>query len=111
LKAVADLSIDEARAALLFRALGNPARVRVVSELATRPGCVTGELVDVLPLAQSTVSEHLRVLKEAGIVRGVIEGDRCYCLDVETLDALVAFCEKLRDAAREATAAAQEQCC
>ena len=110
MKAVVDLSIDEARAAQLFRALGNPARVRVVSELATRPGCVTGELVDVLPLAQSTVSEHLRVLKDAGVVRGMIDGDRCYCLDVDALDALVAFCETLRDAAREANAA-REECC
>lgn len=95
MKAVQGLSTDEARAAAVFRALGNPARLRIVSELAAHPGCMTGELVDLLPLAQSTVSEHLRVLKDAGIVRGVIEGDRCYCLDPAVLGLVVAFCEGL----------------
>jgi ArsR family transcriptional regulator len=90
-KQIEGLSADEERAAQLFRALGNPARVRIVAELAKRSVCVTGELVDVLPLAQSTVSQHLKVLKEAGIVRGTIDGDQCYCLDPEVLGWLVEF--------------------
>jgi ArsR family transcriptional regulator len=92
MKVLEDLTIDEERAAGIFRALGNPARVRIVRELARRDACVTGDLVDVLPLAQSTVSQHLKVLKEAGVVRGAIEGDQCYCLDPETMRWLAGFC-------------------
>lgn len=99
MKTIETLTVDEARAAAVFRALGNPARVRIIRELASRPGCMSGELTVALPLAQSTVSEHLRVLKEAGVVRGTLDGDRCYCLDTETLDAVIAFCEGLRSAA------------
>lgn len=108
MKTVEGLSVDEARAAAVFRAIGNPARVRILRELADNPGCVTGELVGLLPLAQSTVSEHLRVLKEAGVVRGTIDGDRCYCLDPETLDEVVQFCTELQAAAR---ACALDECC
>lgn len=108
MKTVEGLSIDEARAAAIFRAIGNPARVRILRALAENPGCVTGELVGILPLAQSTVSEHLRVLKEAGVVRGTIDGDRCYCLDSETLAEVVQFCTELQDSAR---ACATGECC
>jgi len=90
-KQIEGLSEEEERAAELFRALGNPARVRIVAELAKRSACVTGDLVDVLPLAQSTVSQHLKVLKDAGIVRGTIDGEQCYCLDPEVLTWLVEF--------------------
>jgi ArsR family transcriptional regulator len=90
-KQIEGLSADEERAAQLFRALGNPARVRIVAELARRSACVTGDLVDLLPLAQSTVSQHLKVLRDAGIVRGTIDGDQCYCLDPEVLTWLVEF--------------------
>ncbi len=79
-------TVDEARAVRILRALANPVRFRIVQILAARDACVCGDLVDELPLAQSTVSEHLKVLKEAGVVRGVIEGpNRCYCLDPEAL--------------------------
>jgi ArsR family transcriptional regulator len=72
---------DEARAGAMLRALANPARFRIVQILAARCECVCGQLVEDLPLAQSTVSEHLKVLKEAGIVQGTIEGpNTCYCL-------------------------------
>ena len=77
---------DEARAVAMLRALANPARFRIVRLLAARNACVCGELVEDLPLAQSTVSEHLKVLKDAGIVQGTIEGpNTCYCLDPEAL--------------------------
>ncbi|MFQ5381606.1 MAG: ArsR/SmtB family transcription factor [Dehalococcoidia bacterium] len=94
-KEIASLSRDELRAADLFRALGNPARVRILRELADRRTCVTGDLVDVLPLAQSTVSQHLKVLKEAGLVRGEVDGDQCYCIDPVALDWLAGFCAGL----------------
>src|SRR5437870_9357323 len=78
---------DEARVVGLLRALGNPVRFRIVQILAARQACVCGELVDELPLAQSTVSEHLKVLKDAGVVQGTIEGpNTCYCLEPEAID-------------------------
>ncbi|MEM6993761.1 MAG: metalloregulator ArsR/SmtB family transcription factor [Myxococcota bacterium] len=77
---------DEAEAnevlARLAKALGHPARVAIVRLLLRRATCVCGEIVDELPLAQSTVSQHLRLLKEAGLVRGDIDGPRvCYCVE------------------------------
>ncbi|MDP2275049.1 MAG: metalloregulator ArsR/SmtB family transcription factor [Archangium sp.] len=68
--------------AVLAKALGHPARVKILRLLAARNSCVCGELVDELPLAQSTVSQHLKVLKEAGLIRGTISGpSTCYCLE------------------------------
>ena len=91
MKQIEDLTDEEVRAADVFRALGNPARLRIVRELARRNVCMTSDLVDVLPLAQSTVSQHLKVLKEAGIVRGDIEGEPCYCLEPDAMRWLAAF--------------------
>lgn len=93
MKTLEILTDQEERAAAIFRALGNPARVRIVTELAKRNACVTSELVDLLPLAQSTVSQHLKVLKEAGIIRGMVDGDSpSYCLDPEAILWLTRFC-------------------
>jgi ArsR family transcriptional regulator len=76
----------EAKTVAMLRAIAHPARYRIVRLLAERQACVTGDLVDELPLAQSTVSEHLKVLKEAGIVQGTIDGpNRCYCLDPKAI--------------------------
>jgi ArsR family transcriptional regulator len=67
--------------ATLAKALGHPVRVQIVRILARTTGCVN-DLVGQLPLAQSTVSQHLKVLKEAGLIRGTIDGPRtCYCID------------------------------
>jgi ArsR family transcriptional regulator len=85
MKPIEDLTKEEERAAEVFRALGNPARVRIVTELAKRSACDTGELVELLPLAQSTVSQHLKVLKAAGIIQGTIDGEPCYCLNPEVM--------------------------
>jgi DNA-binding transcriptional ArsR family regulator len=65
-----------------LKALGHPARLEILRVLGERGTCICGEIVEVLPLAQSTVSQHLKVLKEAGFVRGEIDGPKsCYCLD------------------------------
>lgn len=80
------LNADEERLALIMKALGHPARMQIVRYLSERPQCITRDLVDVLPLAQATVSQHLKVLREAGVICGVIEGPAtCYCLCSETL--------------------------
>jgi ArsR family transcriptional regulator len=72
--------------ALLARALGHPARVQILRLLVRRESCVCGDIVDELPLAQSTVSQHLKVLKEAGLIRGEIDGPRvCYCVEPHAL--------------------------
>ena len=82
-------SVEEARAVELFRALANPVRYRIVQSLAARGECIVGDLVLELPVAQSTVSEHLKVLREAGIVQGTVDGpNRCYCLDPRAFEIL-----------------------
>jgi ArsR family transcriptional regulator len=92
MKTIEGLTAEEERAAEVFRALGNPARLRIVAELAKRRVCQTGDLVGVLPLAQSTVSQHLKVLKDAGIIRGEVDGDPCYCLEPEAIRFITEFC-------------------
>jgi ArsR family transcriptional regulator, arsenate/arsenite/antimonite-responsive transcriptional repressor len=72
--------------ALLAKAIGHPARVQILRLLARKDACICGDIVDELPLAQSTVSQHLKVLKEAGLVRGDIDGPRvCYCIEPRAL--------------------------
>jgi ArsR family transcriptional regulator, arsenate/arsenite/antimonite-responsive transcriptional repressor len=67
--------------ATFARALGHPARVRILRLLVRNETCICGEIVDDLELAQSTVSQHLKVLKEAGLIRGEVTGPRvCYCV-------------------------------
>ena len=76
------LSKDELRLARVFKALGNPIRLEILRRLVECDRCICGDLVAALPLAQSTVSQHLKVLKEAGLIRGEIEGPAtCYCID------------------------------
>lgn len=73
--------------ARLADALGHPARVAIIKLLKVRTSCICGEIVDELPLAQSTVSQHLKVLKQAGWIQGEIDGPRvCYCLNDRTLE-------------------------
>ena len=80
-----EIADDEALAALC-KALAHPTRVEIVRILARTEGCVCGDLVDKFPLAQSTVSQHLKILKDAGLIRGELSGPRtCYCIDPEGL--------------------------
>ena len=75
--------------ARLAKALGHSLRVRIVRLLAQRTTCVCGELVGELPVAQSTVSQHLKILNQAGLIRGTIDGPRvCYCLEPDALKRL-----------------------
>jgi ArsR family transcriptional regulator len=76
------LASNAERLARMLRALGNPVRFRIMQTLAERRTCITGEIVATTPLAQSTVSQHLKVLREAGLIRGEVEGPAtCYCID------------------------------
>ncbi|HEX2981620.1 MAG TPA: metalloregulator ArsR/SmtB family transcription factor [Anaerolineaceae bacterium] len=75
---------DEARLARMLKALGNPVRFKIMETLAEHPTCMTYEIVETTPLAQSTVSQHLKVLREAGLIHGEIEGPAtCYCINPE----------------------------
>ena len=79
-------SEDQEKLARFCKALGHPVRVRIVKLLLSVDTCVCGDIVEKLPLAQSTVSQHLKVLKEAGLIEGAIGGPRtCYCLNREAL--------------------------
>ncbi len=79
-QAVGPLDLDQLAA--FAKALGHPMRLRIVRMLIERRSCVTGDLVAELPLAQSTISEHLRILREAGLIQGEIEGPRVsYCVN------------------------------
>ena len=84
--------------AALAKALGHPARIGIVSMLHERQTCIGCDIVEEIGLAQSTTSEHLRILKAAGIITGEIERPRvCYSLNPMALDPLCHFLNKLAD--------------
>lgn len=79
-----EFSVKDNRVAAYAKALSHPARVAILKLLLKRKACICGDIVDELPLSQSTVSQHLKELKLAGLVKGDIEGVRiCYCVDPE----------------------------
>ncbi|MEQ9366637.1 MAG: metalloregulator ArsR/SmtB family transcription factor [Leptospirales bacterium] len=82
----------------VFRALAHPARIEILRVLARRGVCVCGEIVDVLPLSQASVSQHLKALLEAGLIKGRLDGTRsCYCLNIQRLKKSRAIMERLFD--------------
>ena len=77
-----EFTVRDNRIARYAKALGHPARVAILKFLITKKNCVCGDIVDVLPLSQSTVSQHLKEVKEDGLIQGEIDGKRvCYCID------------------------------
>jgi ArsR family transcriptional regulator, arsenate/arsenite/antimonite-responsive transcriptional repressor len=87
-----------------LKALAHPARIEILRVLASRRRCICGEVVEVMPLAQATVSQHLKILKDARLIRGEIEGrNSCYCLDLagiaEVREALNRLLDELAAAA------------
>ncbi len=90
------LPLDESQTdetlAKLSWAIAHPARVKLLRILIARSSCVCGELVELMPLSQSTVSQHLKILKDAGIVQGEIDGPKvCYCVNQKGLAVLKAL--------------------
>jgi len=68
--------------AITCKALSHPARLAILQTLTLRGACICGEIVDVMPLSQATVSQHLKILKNAGLITGEIDGQRsCYCIN------------------------------
>lgn len=77
-----EFSIKENKLATYAKALAHPARIAILHLLAAKATCQCGDIVEELPLSQSTVSQHLKALKEAGLIKGEIEGAKvCYCID------------------------------
>jgi ArsR family transcriptional regulator len=82
-----EFGAKEQALAAFAKALSHPARIAILSVLAKRNECMCGELVDVLPLAQSTVSQHLKELKQAGLITGETDGPRsCYCINWKSFE-------------------------
>ena len=80
----------------MAKALGHPARVAIIEYLTRVDACICGDIVNELPLAQPTVSQHLRELKNAGLIKGNIEGNAiCYCVDKNTLETLLHYIAQL----------------
>jgi len=77
-----EFTVKDNRIAKYAKALAHPARVAILNLLIKRQACVCGDIVEELPLSQSTVSQHLKELKEAGLIKGDIDGAKvCYCID------------------------------
>lgn len=92
---VESFALKDTELAELAQTLSHPARIVILRTLAERNTCICGDIVDVLPLAQSTVSQHLKALKNVGLVSGESEGPRsCYCIDRERLNQ---FAEWIQD--------------
>ena len=82
-----EFSVIDNRVARYAKAMAHPARVAILKLLAKKQACMCGDIVDELPLSQSTVSQHLKELKEAGLIKGDIEGAKvCYCIDDQEWD-------------------------
>ena len=82
--------------AKLFKAMGHPTRVKIVEHLIKINSCVCGEIVNIFPFSQSTISQHLKLLKKSGLVQGAIEGPKtCYCIDFDVLNKLKQYMSDL----------------
>jgi DNA-binding transcriptional ArsR family regulator len=82
----ASFSVEHNEMASLFKALSHPARIAIVQYLLSVDSCICGDIVNELPLAQPTISQHLKELKNANIIKGNIEGTAiCYCINPETI--------------------------
>lgn len=96
-----------------FKALGHPARIAILKAICPRERTCCGEIVEALPLAQSTVSQHLQILRDAGLIKGEIDGRRsCYCIDPAVVgklaEAAAILFTDLQRAAEECIPASQE---
>lgn len=100
---------SQKRTAELMKALGHPARIAIIELLAQQDTCICGDITNALPLAQSTVSQHLKALKKAAIIKGEVDGVRtCYCLNPEGIAELN---ELFTPLIKDLTTASKEQSC
>lgn len=92
-------SIEEIEVAKLMKVLGHPARVAILEHLLEVKKCICGEIVDILPLAQPTVSQHLKELRNAGLIKGSVEGNTiCYCIDEKGIETIASYFNRVKEA-------------
>ncbi len=88
--------MDTEQLSKIFKALGHPTRIKIVEHLMEMDTCVCGQIVNIFPYSQSTISQHLKLLKEAGIVCGEVEGPKTiFCVDKQALNQVKNYMEKL----------------
>ena len=91
-------SVEQNEMATLFKALSHPARIAIVDYLLTVDSCICGDIVNELPLAQPTVSQHLKELKNAGLIKGSLEGNsNCYCIDENGFEKVKSFFQNIHE--------------
>lgn len=94
-------SKEQNEVAAMAKALGHPARIAIMEYLMRVDSCICGDIVDKLPLAQPTISQHLKELKNAGLIKGNVEGTAiCYCINENCLDTLVHYFTSMSSAVR-----------
>ncbi|HEY5369724.1 MAG TPA: metalloregulator ArsR/SmtB family transcription factor [Hanamia sp.] len=90
--------------ATLAKALGHPARIAIMEYLMKVDTCICGDIVNELPLAQPTISQHLKELKNAGLIKGSVEGNAiCYCIDEKTIQKLQDYFSKISEGIKKKT--------
>lgn len=88
--------MEDEQLAKILKALGHPTRIRIVKYLREMDSCICGQIVEIFPYSQSTISQHLKLLKESGIVCGEVDGPkRCYCINKELLERMKEYVAKL----------------
>jgi DNA-binding transcriptional ArsR family regulator len=91
-----EFTVKDNKLAKYAKALSHPARIAILRILIKRQSCICGDIVEELPLSQSTVSQHLKELKEAGLIKGEIEGAKvCYCIDENELNQAKSYIDEL----------------
>jgi DNA-binding transcriptional ArsR family regulator len=92
----------------VFKALGHPARIAIIQHLMNIKSCICNDLVGILPLSQATISQHLRELKEAQIIKGTIEGNSvCYCLNSNVFEIMINTLQAFKELDQRTT----KECC
>lgn len=91
-------SKEEIEIAQLMKVLGHPARIAILEHLLEVKECICGHIVDILPLAQPTVSQHLKELRNAGLIKGSVEGNTiCYCIDEKGIEVLATYFNSMKE--------------
>lgn len=94
-----EFTLKDVRIAAYAKALAHPARIAILQLLLKKQSCICGDIVDELPLSQSTISQHLKELKNAGLIKGDIDGAKiCYCIDEQEWSKAKTYFEQLFNA-------------
>ena len=107
-----EFSKKENELASFAKALSHPARIAILKTIAAKDTCICGEIVDVLPLAQSTVSQHLKELSKAGLIEGTVDGPKsCYCIDWKKFNQFAESFNTFFSKAKDMAEAQGTNCC